>query len=273
MSKISVIIPVYNVEKYLAECLDSVLAQTFSDIEIICIDDGSTDKSLKILRQYAALDKRIKIITQKNSGVVMVRNRAISMAKSEYIYPIDSDDVIAPDTLQKLYDAMIAGRGDIITCRVMFFGRENGEFILPRPTKYNMIQTNCLVNAALFRKSDFDVSGGYDTAFSTALEDYDLWLNMVFRLNKKIYRVPEILFFYRLKDKSDARNYQHRAEHKKLLKKLFAKYPETKKYIVLSKIIKPFKKLGRCILRIDNNTIKIFKIPVCQINKNNGGKL
>lgn len=240
MSKISVIIPVYNVEKYLVECLDSVLAQTFSDIEIICIDDGSTDKSLKILRQYAARDKRIKIITQKNSGVVVARNRAISMAKSEYIYPIDSDDVIAPDTLQKLYNAMIAGRGDIITCRVQCFGRDNYYCAHPVPNKINMSAGNCLVNAALFRKSDFDASGGYDTAFSTALEDYDLWLNMVFRLNKKIYRVPEILFFYRLKDKSDARNYQHRAEHKKLLKKLFAKYPSMRLYHILFYIRKLF---------------------------------
>lgn len=267
MPKISVIIPVYNAEQYLNECLDSVLAQTFTDIEVICIDDGSTDKSLAILRRYAKQDKRIKIITQKNSGVVVARNRAIAKASAEYIYPLDGDDVIAPNTLEKLYDAMIAGRGDIITCRVMYFGRKNEEFYLPRPTKYNMTQTNCLVNAALFRKVDFDMCGGYDTAFNTALEDYDFWLNMVFRQNKKIYRVPEILFYYRLKPKAAARNYQHRAEHKDLLKQLFAKYPETKKYIVLSKILKPFRNIVRCVFRIENNTIKIFKLPIYKINE------
>ena len=266
MAKISVVIPVYNAEQYLDECLDSVLSQTFSDIEVICIDDGSTDKSLAILREYAKKDKRVKIITQKNSGVVVARNKAIAAASSEYIYPLDCDDIIAPNTLEKLYNAMIAGRGDIITCRVMYFDRENEEFYLPRPNKYNMTQTNCLVNAALFRKSDFDACGGFDPAFNTALEDYDFWLNMVFRQNKKIYRVPEILFYYRLKPKTDARNYQHRTEHDELLKQLFAKYPETRKYIILSKILKPFKKLGRCILRIEHNELFLFKIiPICKI--------
>lgn len=263
MAKISVVIPVYNAEQYLNECLDSVLAQTFTDIEVICIDDGSTDKSPAILREYAKEDKRIKIITQKNSGVVVARNKAIAKASAEYIYPLDCDDIIAPNTLEKLYQAMIAGLGDIITCRVMYFGRKNEEFYLPRPNKYNMTQTNCLVNAALFRKRDFDVCGGYDTAFNTALEDYDFWLNMVFRQNKKIYRVPEILFYYRLKPKTEARNFQHRPEHQELVKKLFAKYPETRKYILLSKILKPFRKIIRFVFRIENNTVKICKLPVC----------
>lgn len=270
MSKISVIIPVYNTGKYLAECLDSVLAQTFSDIEIICIDDGSTDNSAKILKQYAKRDKRIKVITQKNSGVVTARNRAINEAQSEYIYPLDSDDIIAPDTLQKLYNAMLAGRGDIITCRVKYFGRKNEEFVLLAPTKNNMTKANCLVNAALFRKSDFEKSGGYDTAFDIALEDYDLWLNMVFKLNKKIYRVPEILFYYRLKKKSEARNFQHRSEHAKLVEQLFIKYPETKKYITLSKVLYPFRKIVRFLFRIENNTVKIFKLPIYKIQKHTG---
>lgn len=265
MPKISVIIPVYNTEKYLAECLDSVLAQTFTDLEIICVNDGSTDNSEKILQQYAKNDKRIKIISQKNSGVIVARNRAIANAKSEYIYPLDSDDIIAPDTLQKLYNAMIAGCGDIITCRVMAFGRNNEEVVFPRPTKYNMARRNCLVNAALFRKCDFEMAGGYDTAFNIALEDYDFWLNMVFNQHKKIYRVPEILFYYRLKDKAESRNFQHRCMHGDLIKLLFVKYPAMRKYILLSRLLKPFRKLRRFVFRIENHTIQIFKIPVYKI--------
>ena len=75
MPKISVIIPVYNAQEYLSECLDSVLSQTLSDIEIICINDGSTDNSLEILKEYAKKDERIKIINQRNKGVSVARNK------------------------------------------------------------------------------------------------------------------------------------------------------------------------------------------------------
>ena len=99
MPKISVIIPVYNTEKYLSECLDSVLKQTFTDIEVICVNDGSSDNSAKILEQYAARDKRIHIINQKNSGVVTARNNGIKNAQSDLIFPLDGDDFIIGFTL------------------------------------------------------------------------------------------------------------------------------------------------------------------------------
>ncbi len=100
MTKISVIIPVYNVEKYLSTCLDSVLAQTFKDFEIICVNDGSTDGSLDILNAYAQKDARIKVITQENQGLSGARNTGLFHAKGEYIYFLDSDDAIHPQTLE-----------------------------------------------------------------------------------------------------------------------------------------------------------------------------
>ncbi len=256
---ISVIIPCYNTQEYLAETLDSVIKQTLKNIEIICIDDGSTDNTPKILKQYAKQDKRIKIITQKNAGVVTARNNAIAAAHAEYIYPLDSDDLITPDCLEKLYAAMMSGKGDIISNRVVMFSQnQGGEFSLPNPTKSNMVITNCLVNAALFRKKDFEETGGYDTAFNTGIEDYDLWVNFMFRHNKKVYRVPEILFYYRSKPKSNSRNAQGANKYHELRKLMKRKYPEMRKYF----IIKWIKKITRMILRIDNNTIKIFRIPV-----------
>ena len=195
MSQISIIIPVYNDEKYITETLDSVIGQTFSDWQAICINDGSTDNSLKILKQYAKRDKRIQIIDQKNAGVIVARTNGINKAKSPYIFMLDGDDKIAPTTLEKMYQAITHSRGDIITCRVMQFGEENGEMLLPAPNKLNMSKTNCLVNAALMRKSDFIACGGFDERFSAMIEDYDLWLNLIYNFNKKIYRIPEILFF------------------------------------------------------------------------------
>lgn len=100
MPKVSVIIPVYNVEKYLGECLDSVVGQTLRDIEIICVDDGSTDGSPAMLSAYAARDGRIRIITQRNSGQSAARNAGMDEARGEYVYFLDSDDWIASDALE-----------------------------------------------------------------------------------------------------------------------------------------------------------------------------
>ena len=180
------------------------------DIEIICIDDGSTDNSAKILAKYAKKDNRIKIITQKNKGVIAARNNAIKQAQSEYIYTLDSDDIIDETTLAKSYKAITAGKADIITCRVWCFGEKNEEMCLPAPNKINMANQNCLVNAALFKKCLFDKSGGFDSTFNKGLEDYDFWLNMVYRQNATFYRIPEVLFFYRIKPINESRNEQQK---------------------------------------------------------------
>jgi glycosyltransferase involved in cell wall biosynthesis len=114
--KISIIIPVYNVRKYLRRCLASVCAQTLREIEIICINDGSTDDSLNILNEYADRDNRIIIIDQENAGVANARNRGLQMATAPYIGFVDSDDFIAPDMYEKMYNAMIMNDVDFVEC-------------------------------------------------------------------------------------------------------------------------------------------------------------
>lgn len=122
MPKVSVIIPVYNTEKYLRKCLDSVCNQTLSDIEIICIDDCSTDNSLNILKEYAAKDERIKLIEFKeNKGAAVARNTGIYEAKGEYIGFVDSDDYIDLDFYEKLYNIGVSEKGDISKAKVSFY--------------------------------------------------------------------------------------------------------------------------------------------------------
>ncbi|MCM1129008.1 MAG: glycosyltransferase family 2 protein [Oxalobacter formigenes] len=269
MPQISIIVPIYNAEKYLSECLDSILLQTFTDFEIICVNDGSTDNSAKILEKYKKLDKRIKIITHKNQGVVFARNNAIKKAKGEFIYILDSDDIIEETTLEKSYKAITAGKGDIITCRVFNFGRNSGgELRFPTPNKRNMATGNCLVNAALFRKKLFDKSGGFDTTFTKGIEDYDFYLNACYRQNAKFYRIPEILFFYRKKPINESRQLQFEKYHyEKLTNKLNIKYPEIKKYRVLKKICEFL-----FHIRHKKNLIiiKLFKIPLFTIKYTRG---
>ena len=112
--KISLIIPVYNVEKYLNECMDSILNQTFKDIEIICVNDGSTDSSLEILESYAKKDSRIKIITQRNCGLGCARNTGLKYAIGDYVWFIDSDDFISENSLNFIYNNATSNNSDIV---------------------------------------------------------------------------------------------------------------------------------------------------------------
>ena len=114
MPQISVIIPVYNTEKYLPACLDSVCSQTFQDIEIICVNDGSTDKSGEILAKYAEQDKRIVIINQENKGQSKARNVGLNIAKGCYINFVDSDDRLPNFALQTLYQIVQTTNVDIV---------------------------------------------------------------------------------------------------------------------------------------------------------------
>lgn len=112
--KVSVIIPVYNVEKYLEECLDSVVNQTLKEIEIICINDGSIDNSVKILEKYRNKYSNIKVINQKNLGVGRARNVGVKLAKGEYIFFLDSDDYIEVDALEKCYIEAKQNKLDVV---------------------------------------------------------------------------------------------------------------------------------------------------------------
>ena len=113
--KVSVIVPVYNTEKYLTKCLDSLTNQTLSDIEIICINDASTDGSLKILQEYALRDDRIKVIDLKeNGGVSKARNTGIDSATGEYIGFVDSDDFVDLDFYERLYNKAIETNADVV---------------------------------------------------------------------------------------------------------------------------------------------------------------
>ncbi len=114
MTDLSVIIPVYNVEKYLRKCLDSVVNQTFKDIEIICVNDGSTDNSLSILNEFAQKDSRIKIINKENEGVSAAWNSGLDIVSSKYVGFVDADDWIEPETFETAYNAMINNDVDYV---------------------------------------------------------------------------------------------------------------------------------------------------------------
>ncbi|WP_405304075.1 glycosyltransferase family 2 protein [Methanobrevibacter sp.] len=124
MTKVSVIIPVYNTEDYLEECLDSIINQTLTDMEIICIDDGSSDNSLEILKEYEKNDSRINIITQENNGLAFTRNVGLKSAKGEYVYFMDSDDILEIEALEELYGLCQKDDLDMVIFKMINFDDE-----------------------------------------------------------------------------------------------------------------------------------------------------
>jgi Glycosyltransferases involved in cell wall biogenesis len=116
---ISVIMPVYGVEKYISQCLDSVVNQSYENLEIIVINDGTKDRSAEIAKEYARRDCRIKVYDYENGGLSVARNRGLELAKGEYISFVDSDDWLHPDFYKKLTDALEANNADIVKCSVI----------------------------------------------------------------------------------------------------------------------------------------------------------
>ncbi len=128
--KVSVVIPVYNVDKHLGECLDSVLRQTLKDIEVVCVDDGSTDDSAKILADYAAKDSRVKVLPRANAGAGAARNAGMAAASGEYLFFHDSDDWCDRCMLKRLYAAARQGDCDIVLTGM---SRHDGKCAVAQP--------------------------------------------------------------------------------------------------------------------------------------------
>lgn len=127
MKKVSVIIPVYNTEKYLRRCADALVGQTLSDMELLFIDDGSTDSSLRILREYEAVYPQVKVIHKENGGQASARNLGIRMAEGAYIGFADSDDQVAPALFEQLYQAAVSAQSDLAECGFHFIRECDGK--------------------------------------------------------------------------------------------------------------------------------------------------
>ncbi len=141
MPKISVIIPIYNVEKYLRQCLDSIIDQTLEDIEIICIIDGSPDNSINIVKEYASIDNRIIVISQENKGLSASRNCGLKKAMGEYVYFMDSDDILDTQALEYLYKNANEYNLDLLCFDACCFSDDNGmDYIVKKNENYYIRQ-------------------------------------------------------------------------------------------------------------------------------------
>ncbi len=210
MCKISVIIPFYNSEKYIKICIESIINQSLKDIEIICINDGSTDNSLEIIEQLSLTDSRIKIYSQENKGVSAARNLGLSLSKGKYIYFIDSDDYIKQDTLEKSYNLAEETNSDIIifdvnnvygetiisTNRVHDFVKKNKKQLIEFSSMPEIVYQNCYTVCKLYNK-DFIYKNKLEFPVGIVnSEDTIFWFLSLF-CNPKISLLDESLYFYR----------------------------------------------------------------------------
>ncbi len=195
---VSVIIPVYNSEKYIAETLDSILASVYVNMEVVCVDDGSQDNSLEILKKYASKDARVRVYSQQNAGACVARNYAISLAKGEFILPIDSDDKITPTYISNATKVLVTNPNvKVVIPRAEYFGDRVGEWDLKKYSLSLLARKNMIPACAMYRKSDWQRVGGYCSDFKTR-EDWAFWIAVLKDGGDVVY-LPDVEFFYRIR--------------------------------------------------------------------------
>lgn len=195
---VSIIIPCYNQDKYILECLDSVKAQTYSNWECIVIDDGSIDNTKLVVQNYIQNEKRIKYHFQQNTGVSIARNNAIKMSSGKYILPLDGDDKIGDSYLEKaVHQLENNDKLAVVYCKAELFGNSSGKLNLPDYSFELLLKRNVFFCTALFRKVDFDNTNGFDPLMKVGLEDWDFWISLLSN-GGEVHQINETLFYYRI---------------------------------------------------------------------------
>lgn len=201
---VSVIMPAYNQAQYIHEAIDSVVNQTYKNWELIIVDDGSPDNVADIVKDYTCKDKRIKFYHTENHGVSAARNYAVSQSHGEFIIPLDADDWIGEEYLQKSINRFILHpETDLVYCQWMRFG----DMTSSDPIKYKgykeLLIENSIFNSCIYKRKDFDRIGGYDENFKLALEDWEFLIRLL-SPSSVVFQIPDIMFHYRIKN--DSRN-------------------------------------------------------------------
>lgn len=200
---VSVIIPCYNQGHYIDEAVGSVLNQTYQDLEIVIVNDGSTDaNTIAILKSYSRV--KTVVIHTDNQGLASARNNGIQAARGEYILPLDADDKISKTYVEKAVSLLQANENlGIVYSEAEFFGSRTGKWRLSQYHFPSILLDNVIFCSGFFRRSDWQKIGGYRANMKYGWEDYDFWLSMI-ELGRQIHRIPEPLFFYRKTSRSMA---------------------------------------------------------------------
>jgi len=205
MPKVTIVITCYNLGPYLDEAINSVLSQSYSDYEIVVVDDGSTEaETCTLLDDFRRPNTRL--IRTANRGVAAARNHGIEVAVGEYILPLDADDRIGPTYLEYAV-AVLDQQAEvgIVYCAAELFGEREGAWNLPEFSLPHMLLDNQVFSAGLFRRDDWQAVSGYDDTMRAGWEDWDFWLRIL-ALRRQVACLPGTLFFYRIRSGSRERS-------------------------------------------------------------------
>jgi glycosyltransferase involved in cell wall biosynthesis len=216
MPAVSVLMPVYNAEPYLAEAVESILSQTFADFEFLILNDGSTDRSGAILERYAARDPRIRMISRPNTGYTVALNELLGLASGELVARMDADDVALPERLARQVDYLREHRNVVCVGSAVHFIDAAGRFLRDghpgmdhEAIQRRALAGDCPLNhpSTMMRRTAVHAVGGYHPEFEPA-EDLDLWL----RLGEvgQLTSLPEVLMKYRQHARSFSEQHQRR---------------------------------------------------------------
>ncbi|MEI8271292.1 MAG: glycosyltransferase family A protein [Paludibacter sp.] len=198
---VSIIIPAYNCAEYIEETVASALASTYPHIEIIITNDGSIDSTAEVIEQIVSKHPEIKAFHQKNQGVSATRNYCISQSSGKYILPLDADDLISADYIEKAVGVLSKEENvKVVYGKAGFIGDRTGDWNLPEFNIHLLARKNLIYVSALFRKADFDKTAGFCTEMPS-LEDWDIWISLL-KNGAEVVCLSEKCFYYRVHKKS-----------------------------------------------------------------------
>lgn len=232
--KVSVVVPCFNQGRYVSECIDSLVAQTYDDWECIIVDDGSTDDSVILTEHRIKDDLRFTLIKQSNKGVSAARNTGIENAIGKYILPLDADDSLSNNYLEVCVRRFLElPNVSLVYGKVKKFGHQNGFWSLKPYNFESLLQENMIHCSALFLKTDWERIGGYDEFLKVGLEDWEFYINLLNKDSIVIY-AKECTLHYRTKDTS--RNNSFTQKERLEIKKYVGQKHLHKYYSVISNL-------------------------------------
>lgn len=206
MAEISIVIPSFNQGEYLEDSIESCYNQSYSPLEILVIDDGSSDNSLEIAQRYEfkeflGVESPVRVISTNNRGLPSARNTGIMNAKGDYVQFLDADDMLMENALARINQEIMQTNADIVAPSFKEFGKSDRDVILGGFTMDDLKLANRLGYFSCVRKSALLEVGGFSPKMKWGWEDWDLWFDL-FKRGKTIAVIQEILIMYRVKEKS-----------------------------------------------------------------------
>ncbi|MFM0043759.1 glycosyltransferase family 2 protein [Paraburkholderia sediminicola] len=202
MSKVSIVVPCFNQEEFIAEALESVLRQSYSDWECIVVNDGSTDGSEAIIERYAKKERRFRSFTKENGGVASARNFGFAQAKGALFVPLDGDDKLHPDFLRRAVGCFTAHPDtDLVHTKTKRFGESRKVWHLPEYSYEKLLWQNMIVNTTMYRREAFLRAGGYSPEMVYGFEDWEFYVRLLSPQSKVRY-IDAPLYLYRIKKSS-----------------------------------------------------------------------